>query len=477
MKADTEAMRTRGVGRLLFLFCIPSIAGMMVNGLNNVVDRIFVGRGVGPEALAAVATVFPLILLVQALSMLVGHGAASVISLRLGEGRRQQAETVVGTATSLAVISGALVVTATGLAQEPILTLFGATAETLGPAMRFTRFLLPGLFLQTVSFTLNNMVRGQGDPITALLTMLIGAGVNCLLNPLFIFGLGLGIAGSALATDIAQAVTVSWLMIGYLRTRAGLRLRLSTLRPRWEATARIVVIGLAPAFIQLANVMTFALATNLAGTHGGSTAIAVLGIASSLLLLMLMPVIGIRQGAQPIIGYNYGARAFDRARKALRLSLLGTFLFCTVAYAFFFLLSQPIVGLFVRGVPAVVSLGVPALRIVLLAIPFVALSLIGSVYFQAINKAAPALIINLVRQLLVLVPLYFLLPRWLGLTGVWLAGPLAEVAAAILTLALLVPEMRRLNELASSPHTIDSSPHKAIVDPCYPEKPNQSCSG
>ncbi len=268
--------------------------------------------------------------------------------------------------------------------------------------------------------------------------------MNCVLNPIFIFGLGLGIAGSALATDIAQAVVVVWLLAVYLHTKTGLRLHARALRPRPRDVADILSVGTAPCFMQLMTGATLILANNIVGAYGGDTGIAVMGIATSLVNLLLMPIVGIRQGVQPIIGYNYGAGAFRRVRSALRVSLIGTVAVCTLAYALFFLFSREIVGLFVKDSPRIVTLGVLGLRIFLSSTPIVGVAIIGSVYFQAVKKSATALLINVVRQLIILVPLFVILPRSLGLDGVWLACPVSDLASVLLTLVLLAPEMRRL---------------------------------
>jgi Na+-driven multidrug efflux pump len=341
--------------------------------------------------------VFPLILFVQGLSMLIGQGASSIISLRLGEGRKDEAEAVVGTGTTLGIVGGGIVVIVTGIFMRPLLAFFGGSGVVLDYAMRFT---------------LNNMIRGQGDPVTALFTMVISAGVNCVLNPVFIFGLKLGIAGSALATDIAQAVVVVWLLLVYLRTKTGLRLRAARMRPARRAAADLLGAGAAPCVMQLATGASLILANRLVAEYGGDAGIAVLGIASSLVNLMLMP----------IIGYNYGAKAYGRVRSALSISIAATAAVCAAAYA----------------------LGIVGLRVFLSSIPVVGVTIIGSVYFQSIKKPISALAITLIRQLVVLVPLYFILSRSLGLLGVWLAGPISDFASVALTLALLIPEMRRL---------------------------------
>jgi putative MATE family efflux protein len=444
MRRNEEALAHERVGALILKFSIPSIVGMLVNGLYNVMDRVFVGRGVGPEALAGVAIVFPLMLLVMAIGMLVGMGASSLIALKLGEGKREEAEAAVGTALALALALGAAFTLAVAAFMRPLLVFFGGTGAVLDYAMQFTRVYLPGMFLQILSFSLNNMIRGQGDPVTALLTMLISCGVNCALNPLFIFGCHLGIAGSALATDIAQLVSCTWLLAVYLTTKKGIRLRPAIMRPRAKVARDILGIGMVPSFVQAANVATLILANNLVVRYGGDRGVAVMGIASSLVNLMLMPIIGVNTGIQPIIGFNYGARLYGRARKALWLAVAGVCGVCVASYGLFWTFGRELVGLFVAGAPGLVDLGVSSLRIYLSSIPVVGIVMLGTGYFQAVKKPAQALVPNAIRQLLLLVPLYLVLPRLFGLPGVWMAGPITDAVSVLVTLAFILPEMRNL---------------------------------
>jgi putative efflux protein, MATE family len=443
MSRDTEALATERVGALILKFTIPSIVGMLVNGLYNVMDRVFVGRGVGPEALAGVAIVFPLMMLIMAAGMLVGMGASSLIALKLGAGRRDEAEAAVGTAATMALVLSAIFTAAVAIFMRPILVFFGGSGVVLDYAMAFTTAYLPGMFLQILSFSLNNMLRGQGDPVTALLTMVISCGVNCALNPLFIFGLHMGIAGSALATDIAQLVSCAWLLAVYLTTKKGIRLRAAIMRPRARTARDILSIGMVPAFVQVANVATLILANNLIVRYGGDKGVAVMGIATSLVNLMLMPIIGVNTGIQPIIGFNYGAGLYARARRTLRLSIAAVCGICALAYALFWAFSSQLIGLFVPGEGEVIALGVKGLRIYLASMPIVGIVMLGTGYFQAIKKPIPALVPNLVRQLALLVPLYIVLPLFLGLSGVWMAGPITDAASVIVTLAFLVPAMRK----------------------------------
>jgi putative MATE family efflux protein len=462
MNSNTEALAHERVGALILKFSIPSVVGMLVNGLYNVMDRVFVGRGVGPQALAGVAIVFPLMLLVMSMGMLVGMGASSLIALKLGAGKRDEAEAAVGTAATMALALSVIFTLTVALFMRPILVFFGGTGVILEYAMQFTRVYLPGMFLNILSFSLNNMIRGQGDPVTALLTMVISCGVNCALNPLFIFGLHLGIAGSALATDIAQLVSCTWLLAVYLGTKKGIRLRPSIMRPRASVARDILSIGMVPAFVQIATVATLILANNLVVKYGGDKGVAVMGIASSLVNLMLMPIIGVNQGVQPIIGFNYGAKLFGRAKKALWLSIAAVCGICTVAYALFWIFSAQMIGLFVRGAPDVVSLGVQSLRIYLSSMPIVGLVMLGTGYFQAVKKPIPALVPNMIRQLVLLVPLYLVLPLFFGLAGVWMAGPISDAAAVIVTIAFLLPEMRRLGAKAGDTGVAAGSPAVAL---------------
>jgi putative MATE family efflux protein len=444
MNGNTEALGRERVGALVLKFSIPSVVGMLVNGLYNVMDRIFVGRGVGAEALAGVAIVFPLMLLVMAMGMLIGLGASSLIALKLGEGKREEAEATVGTAATMSIVLGLAMTIGVGVFMRPILVFFGGTGIVLDYAMRFTAMFLPGIFLQIVAFSLNNMIRGQGDPVTALLTMVISAGVNCALNPLFIFGFKMGIVGSALATDIAQAVSCTWLLAVFLTTKKGLRLRPASLKPSPALAKDILGIGMVPSFVQIATVATIILANHLIVAYGGATGIATLGIASSLISLMLMPIIGINVGIQPIIGYNYGAKLYDRARKALRISVIATCAVCSTAYALFWAFSAETIRLFVRNAPDVVSMGISGLRIYFGSMPILAVVVLGSGYFQAVKKPVKALVPNMIRQLILLVPLYLILPRFFGIDGVWMASPIADAASLVFTLAFLLPEMKRL---------------------------------
>ncbi len=446
----TESLRTEKVGTLIARFSIPSIVGLVVGALYNVIDRIFVGRGVGTEALSGVAITFPLTMIVLALGLFVGIGASALISLRLGAGKRDEAERVVGTALALSAAIGVIFVVVVSLVMRPLLVMFGGSGPTLEYAITFTQVYLPGAFFQIVSFALNNTIRAQGDPITALLSMIIGAVVNAILNPIFIFGLHLGIAGSALSTDIAQVVSLAWMFVFYLRGKSALKLRRIDIRLPAGVVASIVKIGIAPFLLQVAGSLVIILINHVAEKRGGVSGVAVMGIAYSVLNLLMMPVIGINMGVQPIVGYNYGAGNYDRVRETVKKALLSALVICTAAFVVFLVLSRQIMGLFIENDPSVVAIGTRGLRIYLAMLPVVGFQVISASYFQAINKAGRAILLNLSRQVILLIPLLLLLPLWFGFDGIWIAEPVADGLSVFISLAFLIPEMRRLSRKGQS---------------------------
>jgi Na+-driven multidrug efflux pump len=280
--------------------------------------------------------------------------------------------------------------------------------------------------------------------------MVIGAIVNAILNPIFIFGLHMGIAGSALSTDIAQVVSCTWMFAFYARGKSVLRLRRKDIRLPSDIVASMVKIGIAPFLLQVAGSLVIILINHVAERYGGVSGIAVMGIAYSVLNLLMMPVIGINMGVQPIVGYNYGAGQFDRVREAVRKALVTAVVICTAAFVIFLILSRQIMGLFIENDPSVVSIGTRGLRIYLAMLPVVGFQVISASYFQAINKAGRAILLNLSRQVILLIPLLLMLPLWFGFDGIWIAEPVADGLSVFISLAFLVPEMRRLSRMGST---------------------------
>ena len=440
----SKRMGEGSIPRLLLTFSAPAIVGMMAQALYNVVDRIFVGQAVGPMGIAGIAVSFPFMLILMAFGMLVGFGATALVSLRLGEKKREEAERVLGNAIVL-LVGIALLLTAIGLVLlSPLLKLFGASAQILPYARSYLQIIVLGSVCPAVGFGLNAVIRGEGNPRIAMLTMLIGAGLNTLLDPIFIFGFGWGMRGAAAATVTAQAVSALWVLSYFLGGRSLLRLHARNLRLRWSLCASIVVIGSPPFAMHLAFSVLNAVLNNQLRVYGGDLAISAWGIVFAVSAFIVMPIIGINQGAQPIIGYNYGARNFDRVKKALQTAILAATAISSAGFLLVMVFPARVIWLFNRDNPALLQLGTPALRICLMMFPIVGFQIVSANYFQAIGKPKHAMLLSLSRQVLLLIPAVLILPRFFGLIGVWAAMPTADLGSSLLTGLWLALELRRL---------------------------------
>jgi putative MATE family efflux protein len=314
----SQQMGEGSIPRLLFRFSIPAIVGMLVNALYNVVDRVFIGWGVGALGIAGVTIGFPIMIVQMAFGMLIGMGAATLVSIRLGEKKREEAERIIGNALSL-LVAISLVLAAAGLIWlRPLLILFGASPAILAQGEQYLSVILAGSVFMGVGFGMNGFIRAEGNPRIAMLTMIIGAVLNTILDPIFIFWFKMGVRGAAIATVISQATSAAWVLAYFLRGKSLLKLRLANLKVNQDIAWSIAAIGFAPFAMQLAASVLNAILTRQLQRYGGDLAIAAMGILFSVSMLILMPVFGLNQGAQPLIGYNYGAdhRRCQRGRAA-----------------------------------------------------------------------------------------------------------------------------------------------------------------
>ena len=446
-KAD--ALGQERIGVLLRRFSLPAIAGMVVNALYNVIDSIFVGQGVGEVGLAAVTVAFPLMILLMGVGMMVSIGAATLVSIHLGGQNRDEAELILGNAVTVIIILSLLSASAVLWRLEDLLVLFGATPEVLPYAVDFTFIIFAGSLFMHLCFGLNGIIRAQGDPRTALTTMLIGAVINTILNPFFIFYLQWGIKGSALATVISQGVGSLWVLIYFVRGTGALRLRRRHLAIRGATAAAIVKLGLAPFLMQIGGSLVMVSFNHALFQHGGNLAIAAFGIINRVQMLILMPVIGISQGAQPIIGYNFGAGRYDRVLQTVKLAAVAATILCGVGFAAVILGSEAIIHLF-NSNPDLVAMGSTGLALFLAMLPVNGLQLVGANYFQAVGKVGYAVFFIFLRQILILVPMIYLLPRFFGLQGIWLAGPVADAVAVLVTGFFLLREASRLQRIGET---------------------------
>lgn len=445
---ESKSLGSKDIGALIRDFSVPAITGMLVNALYNVVDSIFVGHGVGPVGLAAVTIAFPVMIILMAFGMLVGVGATTLVSIRLGQKRLRDAEKILGNAFLLAItfalsLSGLFL-----LFLDPMLAALGAEPAILPYARDFTAIILAGGVFMFVGFGLNNIIRAEGNPKFAMLTMVMSALLNTLLNPLFIFGLGLGIKGSALATVISQAVSAVWVVAHFRSPRSYLKLRGADILPDRRIIARILVMGSSAFFMQVAASVVAGLFNNILMAFGGDTAVAAMGIINRVSMLILMPLFGISQGTQPVIGYNFGAKKYGRVREAVVKGSLAATAVSLAGFAVVELFDVYIIRLFSSDA-ALVALGAAGLKIFMAMLPIIGFQVIGSAFFQAIGKPMHSLILSMSRQLLILIPVLLVLPRFAGLQGVWLAGPISDFGSTALTAVLVAVELRRLSRAAA----------------------------
>jgi putative MATE family efflux protein len=432
------------IPRLLLGFAIPAIVGTMAQALYYLIDRVFVGQALGADALAGITVAFPFMLVSMAFAMLIGFGGTALISIRLGEGKKDDAERVLGNSAVLLVIASLLVTIAGLLRLNNILILFGASDTTLPYARDYLRVIVLGSVFQLVSFGLNAAIRGEGNPKTAMLSMLISVVLNAILAPIFIFGFSWGMQGAALATVLSQAVTAVWVVAYFLGDKSVLRLRLRTLRLDGRVCRQLLVLGSPPCAMQLAGSVLQSIMNHQLKTYGGDLAISVFGILYAMFMLVAMPVVGLNQGAQPIIGYNYGARRFDRVKRTLEIAILAATAVTVLGFSVVMLFPGGVIGMFNRHDEALLALGTRALRLATMMMPIVGFQIVSSSYFQAIGKPKTAMLLMLSRQLLVLIPAVLILPHFLGLDGVWIALPVSDLASSLLTGVCLLLELREL---------------------------------
>jgi putative MATE family efflux protein len=443
---ENHELGTSSIPALIWKFSLPSIVGMLVSALYNVVDRIFIGQGVGPLGIAGATIAFPLMQIQIAFATLIGMGATTLISINLGRRDKETAELVLGNGFCLIIVLAATV-SAIGLAfLDPLLRLFGASEGVLPYARDYSSVILAGTVFQVVALGVNNFLRGEGNPKTAMVSMLIGAGLNAILCPVFLFVFHWGMKGAGFATVLAQAVSAAWVMFNYLTGRSALRLRIANLRPRKAIFLPILAIGSAPFAVNLANSLMNGVMNNQLMRYGGDLAVSSMGVVFALVSLFVFIAFGINGGVQPIIGYNYGARQPARVRQAAIFAIGAATAVFTLGFAVVQIFPQSLVFLFAGKSAELIDMSSYALRRVLMCMPLVGFQIVSSGYFQAVGKPRHSIFLSLSRQVLFLIPLLYAMPALFGLTGLWFAPAAADLLAAVVTAVFFAREMRSLGK-------------------------------
>ena len=415
--------------RLLKSYAVPSVIAMLVSSLYNIVDQIFIGQGVGYLGNAATNVAYPLTTICLSIALLIGIGSASRFSLELGARRKESAAQAVGTAVCMMVLFGVIYVVLIELFLHPLLTVFGATKDVMPYAESYTRITAVGMPLLILTNGISNLARADGSPKYSMTCMLVGAVINTILDPIFIFVLHQGVAGAALATVIGQVFSCL-MALNYLRRFSHVELRRSHFRLRLPVCLKIASLGMSNSLNQLA--ITFVqIVLNNSLTYYGAHSV----------YILLAVIIGISQGSQPIIGFNYGARQYERVLGIYRLAITCNLIISGIGFLLFQLFPRQIIALFGTGDALYFEFAIKFLRIFLFMVIINGVQLISANFFAAIGKPVKGVVLSLTRQVFFLVPLILILPLVWGIEGIMFAGPIADFAAFITTMILIRREM------------------------------------
>ena len=436
------------IGKLLLQYSIPAIIGMVVNALYNIVDRMFIGNipDIGSLAITGVGITMPIMTIVLAFGMLIGIGTTANISLNLGKGNRTTAEKLLGNAFTLSIIVGLAIAITGTIFANPILNLFGASENTLFYAKEYIGIILLGCTFNILSFALNSTVRADGNPKMSSITMVIGCGANIILDYLFIFVLNLGVKGAALATIISQAITFFIILYYYTAGNSNLKLKIENFKLKKHLVTMTFAIGIAPFATQIATSLVQVIANNALKTYGSDLAIGAMTVISSLNIIFMMPIFGINQGCQPIIGFNYGAKKYERAKEAFKYATIAACVICIIGFVSIQCFPTQIISLF-NNDPELTTLAIKGIRIYLLMMHVVGINIVATSYYQSIGKAKISMFVSLLRQVILLIPFTIILPKFIGLDGVWAAGACADSLSVIITLILLKKEFKQLDKM------------------------------
>lgn len=434
------------ISKLLFNLSLPATTAMMVNGLYNVSDTIFIGKGVGALAIGGLAIAFPIQMLIMGFAQMVGIGGASAISRSLGAEKKEKADEFAGNSFfSIFILSGLFAIFGLIFTDE-LLTIFGATEKLLPYAKDYITIIFYGSVFFSFAMMSNNIIRAEGNSKVAMFAMILGAGLNIIIDPIFIFLLDFGIKGAALATIIAQFISFCYVLYYMYSGKSSLKVKPHHLIPRINIIKEIFSVGFS-AFARSSTSTIFAIVVNNSlRIYGGDIAITIFGIVNRVIAFLFMPIVGVVQGMQPIAGFNYGAKEYSRVKEVIKLSIITSTTIAILGW----IIGESIPHIIIRAFTDnmnIVNEGSMVFRIVIAMIPLLGIQFVGATVFQSIGKAKPALILSLLRQFIILTPLILILPKIynLELFGIWLSFPIADILASIITISLLKREVAKIN--------------------------------
>ena len=442
----TDELKNNSIWKLLLNYSLPAIAAMAVASVYNIIDRIFIGQGVGAMAIAGLAVTFPLINLAVAFGSLVGAGASTMISIRLGEGKYNSAARFLCNSVVINLILGGLIGILGLCFLNPILYAFGASKDTISYARDFMQVILLGNIFTHIYFGLNNILRATGYPSKAMLITIGTVVINLILAPLFIFYFKWGIRGAALATVLAQAAGAVLVFVHYLNRSHVLYFQKVLFKVHFSVVQKIFTMGMPPFLMNLCASAVVIVLNHRLRQYGGDFAIGAYGIINSILGLVVMIIFGFNLGMQPIVGYNFGAKLYDRVIQTLKYSLIIATCISTFGFLLGELFPLSLAHCFTSD-EQLIDLTAQGLRIVLISFPIVGGQIVVSSFFQAIGMPKVSIFLSLSRQMIFLIPALFIVPLFWGLDGVWMACPIADLLAFVLTMAVLYYHYKKIKRV------------------------------
>lgn len=450
VKNERNPFAEEPIGKLIARFAIPCVISLLVNALYNIVDQIFIGRGVGYLGNGATNVVFPITVIALAFALLIGDGGAAFLSLKLGEGDRESAKRGTGSAIAMATIAGIVLMLLTLVFLRPIVDLFGATDKLRPYAMDYGFIIAIGLPFSVVSTALNSIIRADGSPRFAMMSMLLGALINTLLDPIFIFPLQMGVQGAAIATVLGQIATFVVSAVYMTRFRS-FQFDRSVVRLDRTACRWVLSLGISSFITQLSITVVMGVTNNLLSRYGADSVygaeipLTAMGIVMKVNQIMISILVGIAAGSQPIIGYNYGAGNYERVKKTFLIAVVAAEAVTVAAMVMFQVFPMSVVSLFGSEEGLYNEFAVKCFRIFLLFCVLNGFQTVASIYLQAVGKPAKAALVSLSRQIIFLLPAACILPIFMGVEGVLWSGPVADGLAFLLSFVLLGGEMKLLN--------------------------------
>ncbi len=445
-RSSEEALASAPIGMLMLKLAVPAVAAQVINMLYNIVDRIYIGHipEVGRTALTGLGITFPIIMLVSAFAAFAGMGGAPLASIRLGAGDRDGAEKILGSSTTMLLCTSVVLTVVFSIIKEPVLMAFGASPDTIGYAVDYISIYLLGTIFVQYALGLNTFISAQGKAMVAMCSVLIGAVLNIILDPVFIFVFGLGVRGAAIATVISQGVSACW-VVGFLCSgRSGIRIRKGNLKPNWSVIGKIAALGIAPFIMQSTESLVTVVLNSGLQRYGGDLYVGTLTIMQSVMQMVVMPTQGITQGVQPIMSYNYGAQNYQRVRKTFKLLLKVTLTVTVCAFLVVSLIPEQLALIF-NDDPELVELTGKMMPIFFGGIWAFGAQMACQSAFMAMGQARTSLFLALLRKVILLIPLALVLPWAMGnVLGIYIAEPVADFLASATTLTLFLHRRKEL---------------------------------